>query len=737
MIGHEFDSGLNVEQVQGQAYVVDNDSRITPLQPGMQIAPNQVLLTNENSSLVVSHDGERYFVDSQCASCLVPLDDNQHGFASSAISATFNPDALDSDSAFDLDVAQLQNLIAQGVDPTEVFEEAAAGENAGSSNAGFIVVNYNYDSTLTEAGFDTLGPLSGDDTTEDFLGGERGGSSIDPDPISPTEDVDAAGGQLISLAVEEGDLDTSPYGTPDTQRFAIEAGTDRLLPGSLQIAPDALAALESELAQLTSGGEAIVFTRQTSVDANGVGTFILTGTLNGETLIELEIVATQNGNNLDITATLTQSGPLDHTSGSGTYIEVNGDRIAIDVPLQVADTGGDLMKTPATISLTSDDGAAPSLSEASVDITETLDSTVTNQLSSNDGIDLGSDTIASINFDTAAAEAAFAGITSHGQPTTVDTSVPGVITLYTDNGGTPEKILEISLEPSTTPGEAAEYQVTQYQPIDQHNASDGDADDDNTEIVLPFTVTDADGDVSNSSEITFNIKDGEVAQGGERLDGDGKEVDILTLAEQGTPNGVTTPVTNSVEGAVVLEAATDRLDPKTLYIDQVDALKAELEELKNNDGDNVDAVTVTESTDSDGNPVITILATVGGEPALEIVLTANQAPGELDINLETKLTQFMPLIHPQNPDADQSSGLVTADGERILVKVPVQVADTDGDLLVDPNDPTSEAARVLTFAVVDDDSATFGLGLTEPVRVNESSIDDGDSANQARSPVAL
>lgn len=178
MIGHEFDSGLNVEQVQGQAYVVDNDSRITPLQPGMQIAPNQVLLTNENSSLVVSHDGERYFVDSQCASCLVPLDDNQHGFASSAISATFNPDALDSDSAFDLDVAQLQNLIAQGVDPTEVFEEAAAGENAGSSNAGFIVVNYNYDSTLTEAGFDTLGPLSGDDTTEDFLVGKEGEAAL-------------------------------------------------------------------------------------------------------------------------------------------------------------------------------------------------------------------------------------------------------------------------------------------------------------------------------------------------------------------------------------------------------------------------------------------------------------------------------------------------------------------------------------------------------------------------------
>ncbi|EOD77585.1 hypothetical protein D515_03709 [Grimontia indica] len=733
MIGHEFDVGLNVDKVDGQAYLVAGDARIITLRAGMQIAPNQVVLTNENSSVLVSQADQRFVFDGKCASCLVPLSDSEFAQYSATHSLTFNGDALNADVPLDIDVAQLQQLIVDGVDPTEVFEETAAGEGGGgSANAGFIVVDYGYAATLAEAGFDTAGLLGGLDNTEDFLGADDDGTGNitgGGDGSGPTPpDINATGGQRASLSVTEGNLGDSPYGAPDTTSFVIEAGTEALVASSLQIAPSDLAAVEAELAQITANGEAVVFTRQTSVDGSGVATFTLTGTVDGETVVELVVTATQSGNDLNINATLTQNGPLDHTTGSGTYVNIDGDRISINLPLQVADTGGDLMQNPAQLTLESNDGAAPVIGEATVELTEVAASATDNTATTTDGVDLGSDNIASVNFDAAAAEAQFAGITSHGQPTVVDTSVSGVITLYTDNGGTPEKVLEISLKPSDTPGEPAEYSVTQYHPFDQHGDSDGDGDDDSTTFTFPFTVTDADGDVSNESEVSFKLIDGEVAQGGERTDDDGNPLDLIELQEQNTPMDSAT--SHSQSGTITIDAATDRLDPTTVRLEQLDALKSELEELTNNDGDPIDNVAVTETTDANGNPTFVITASINGAPALEIEVSAKQGADGLDVDLDTQITQYQPLIHPQDPGTENTSGLVTADGDQIMIKVPVQVADTDGDLLVDPTDPNTEAPRVISFVVTDDNSTTFGFGTSDGVTVEESSIDDGTGSNQ-------
>nr|WP_269808697.1 retention module-containing protein [Enterovibrio nigricans] len=219
MIGHEFDSALKVDSVNGQAYLVSPDAKIVSLREGMQIAANQVVLTGSNSSVVVASDGQRFVINDQCASCLIPFADAEASIASQSYGVTFNEAAYDESSLADLDVAQLQQLILDGVDPTELFEEAAAGGETGSSNAGFVVIDYLNAATLTEAGFDTLGPQRDGDNPLDFLGGDEGSRNTGngrgrPPAAPPGPDIDAEGGQKVALSVTEGDLDDASYGAP-------------------------------------------------------------------------------------------------------------------------------------------------------------------------------------------------------------------------------------------------------------------------------------------------------------------------------------------------------------------------------------------------------------------------------------------------------------------------------------------------------------------------------------------
>ncbi|KJG10084.1 hypothetical protein UB38_19015, partial [Photobacterium iliopiscarium] len=93
---------------------------------------------------------------------------------------------------------------------------------------------------------------------------------------------------------------------------------------------------------------------------------------------------------------------------------VNGNDIAIKVPVQAQDTDGDPLDNPATIDITIKDGANPIFGiDSGTTITETETGvTATGKIP----LDVGSDDIQSLHFN--AAQEGLANITSNGEATT-------------------------------------------------------------------------------------------------------------------------------------------------------------------------------------------------------------------------------------------------------------------------------------------------------------------------------
>jgi large repetitive protein len=174
MEGNRMDTPTQVKQVQGEVFIIDQDGSVSQMPPEGQIAAGQVMLTGRNGQAVIGADGQAVQVGPDCATC----SDEQGSWVSSPHTLALNgkPDK----EPTNLDLEALQQAIRAGADPTAVFAETAAGPaatagggvvGAGSSAAGFIVVDRTNDATLAEAGFDTShqaaldqprGPLGGD-----------------------------------------------------------------------------------------------------------------------------------------------------------------------------------------------------------------------------------------------------------------------------------------------------------------------------------------------------------------------------------------------------------------------------------------------------------------------------------------------------------------------------------------------------------------------------------------------
>nr|WP_233267135.1 retention module-containing protein [Aeromonas veronii] len=132
-----------ISQLEGSVFVISADGSVIRATVGMALQPGDRLQTAQGGHFQLAEPGSDPAGEQDMAAKPEPAADGQ---------------------PTDPELASLQEAIRQGIDPTELFQETAAGNAAaagniggvaGSSSGGFVVVDRTNDATLAEAGFDT------------------------------------------------------------------------------------------------------------------------------------------------------------------------------------------------------------------------------------------------------------------------------------------------------------------------------------------------------------------------------------------------------------------------------------------------------------------------------------------------------------------------------------------------------------------------------------------------------
>ncbi|WP_429124452.1 retention module-containing protein [Aeromonas allosaccharophila] len=136
-----------ITQLEGSVFVISADGSVIRATVGMALQPGDRLQTAQGGHFQLAEPGSEPAGEQAVAAKPEP--------------ATPAADGQPTDP----ELASLQEAIRQGIDPTELFQETAAGNAAaaagniggvaGSSSGGFVVVDRTNDATLAEAGFDT------------------------------------------------------------------------------------------------------------------------------------------------------------------------------------------------------------------------------------------------------------------------------------------------------------------------------------------------------------------------------------------------------------------------------------------------------------------------------------------------------------------------------------------------------------------------------------------------------
>ncbi|TNJ04639.1 retention module-containing protein [Aeromonas veronii] len=135
-----------ITQLEGSVFVISADGSVIRAKVGMALQPGDRLQAAQGGHFQLAEPGSDPAGEQDMAAKPVPA-----------------TPAADGQPA-DPELASLQEAIRQGIDPTELFQETAAGNAAaagniggvaGSSSGGFVVVDRTNDATLAEAGFDT------------------------------------------------------------------------------------------------------------------------------------------------------------------------------------------------------------------------------------------------------------------------------------------------------------------------------------------------------------------------------------------------------------------------------------------------------------------------------------------------------------------------------------------------------------------------------------------------------
>ncbi|UIP30295.1 retention module-containing protein [Photobacterium sp. TLY01] len=643
---------LTVEN--GVVFVIKPDGSVKPVDFAYQVQADELVVANGYARYVMMQNGEPVLIDRPCPTCVL-LDGAGVWVSDLADNVQFEQPDSEQPPPVALDIEQLQALILAGEDPTEVFEAAALGSSSASvaANSGFVVIDYDGDSVLTETGFDTEYEFAEADTEDE------------------TDVIYAAsGGASVSVSVTEGDLAPATYPTETTATVLVEAGTLPLDPAAFTFDPATLNVLLAELAnEVTSGGQPVTFRFDAGQNA-------IVGESQGQTVVTLSLAAQSSGRDVTVTVTTVLTGPVDHLDGgAGGRVSIVGDTLSIRADVQGADVAGNALDAPISVTATILDGADPQLGAGITIIDEASELGI--PLTGQVRLDVGSDAIDTLVFD--AEQPFLANVTSNGNPTTL--VVNGNQLTLLDSSDADVLTITINTDGS--------YTVTQFLAVDEASLLDAI-------LLIGVTATDFDSD-SSQGFILIGIFDGDTPPGGETISLAVTEPDLV-------PDDY--PVSNS--NSVTVIAGADRMDPTTLEVDatQLDALLAELA-AEVQSGDQPLIFTYNAQTDAIEGRL------PDGTLALEITLSAVQAPNGLDMTVNATLTQYLPLNHNQSGN---SEGLVAVSGDTIVITVPVQARDTDGDFLNDPVLVTSTITDGV-FPAFGDDSG---------VVVNETT-DDGNA----------
>ncbi|MBO2651855.1 hypothetical protein, partial [Shewanella algae] len=270
------------------------------------------------------------------------------------------------------------------------------------------------------------------------------------------------------------------------------------------------------------------------------------------------------------------------------------------------------------------------------------------------------------------------GLTSDGYATEYRVQGDSVVLVLSEGPHAGETVLSVTLSLD------GRYQVTQERGLDQTDT------DDTLSLRLGVTATDKDGDVSNQGELVIDIVDSNAAQGGEQGAVSISEPDLSP--NEYPAKGV---------GEFQIGGGSDRLLPESLGFDaaQLNNLLTELGNELSSGGEalsfTVNAEGAIEGRLADGTLV------------LSLTPQAQQDGQGLKVSLEVE--QLQPLDH-QSAGSSSQSGYVTLDGEEIVIKLPLQAKDSDGDSL--------ESAAGVTVTIKDGQLPSFGSD--SGLKINES-----------------
>ena len=299
---------------------------------------------------------------------------------------------------------------------------------------------------------------------------------------------DGAAGTMpnITAMSTEADIDGT---LSQQQNFTITAGSDTLLAASVAFS----ASTTSQLTNLglTSQGVALTYT------LSGDGKTI-TATAGGITVFTLNLVATNNGDDVNVAATLNLLEPLDH---------ITSDTFTLKTGVIAQDLDGTAIST-GNLTWQIKDGGSPHINNVtSVNFDEALGFASPQTQNSSFDLRVGSDAITSLVFAVANQQP---NLTAGGVAIIYTLSADGhTITAHTGDINDPVFVVELAgTWNSQIDSIGQSYTATVYRPFDQIGSED---------VNLKLMVTDFDGDRTNAT-LTMTV-----------LDDDSGTIDNITL----------------------------------------------------------------------------------------------------------------------------------------------------------------------------------------------------------------